>query len=94
MAAGQLRFDGQVAVVTGAGRGLGRAWALALAARGARVVVNDCDADRSLVDGAVRAIREAGGEAAGDYHSVAEGSKIVQTALERFQRLDILINVR
>lgn len=95
---GRLTFGAgdraQVAVVTGAGRGLGRAWALALAERGARVVVNDNDADRSLVDGAVRAIREAGGTAVADYHSVTDGAKVVQTALNHFQRVDILINVR
>lgn len=84
----------QVAIVTGAARGLGRAWAIALAERGARVVVNDNDPDRSLVDGVVRAIREAGGTAAPDYHSVTDGAKVVQTALDHFKRVDILINVR
>ncbi|RLN94999.1 hypothetical protein BBJ28_00019978 [Nothophytophthora sp. Chile5] len=83
----------QVAVVTGAGRGLGKAWALALAARGARVVVNDNDPDRSLVDGVVQTIKSRGGVAVGDYNCVTDGAKIMETAITHFHRVDILINV-
>ena len=83
----------QVAIVTGAGRGLGRAWAQALAARGVRVVVNDNDTDRSLVDAVVQNICSRGGVAVGDYHCVTDSAKIVKTAMEHFKRVDILINV-
>ena len=83
----------QVAIVTGAGRGLGRAWVQALAARGVRVVVNDNDGDRSLVDNVVQRIRQRGGVAVGDYHSTTHGEAIVKTAMDHFERVDILINV-
>lgn len=94
-----LRFNdvsgsAQVAIVTGAARGLGRTWALALAARGVRVVVNDNDPDRALVDGVVQEIAARGGVALADYHSVVDGNKVVQHALNHFKRVDILINVR
>ncbi|KAG3118607.1 hypothetical protein PI124_g5117 [Phytophthora idaei] len=82
----------QVAIVTGAGRGLGRAWAQALAARGVRVVVNDNDADHSLVNDVVQSIRSRGGVAVGDHHSVTDGAEIVKTAMDNFKRVDILIN--
>jgi NAD(P)-dependent dehydrogenase (short-subunit alcohol dehydrogenase family) len=84
----------QVAIVTGAARGIGRAWALALAARGARVVVNDNDPNQRLVDDVVAAIESKGGVAVADYHSVVDGAKIVATAMKSFGRVDILINVR
>lgn len=88
-----LRFDGRVAVVTGAGQGIGRLYALALAERGARVVVNDVDANaRAAV---VASIREAGGIAETDGGDVAkpdEARAIVATALDRFGRIDIVIN--
>ncbi len=97
-----IRFDGQVAIVTGAGGGLGRAYALELARRGARVVVNDLGGARdgtgastSLADGVVQEIVEAGGEALANYDSVATqegGERIVQAALDGFGRVDILIN--
>uniref|UniRef100_K3WTQ9 Ketoreductase domain-containing protein n=1 Tax=Globisporangium ultimum (strain ATCC 200006 / CBS 805.95 / DAOM BR144) TaxID=431595 RepID=K3WTQ9_GLOUD len=97
MAPSTLSFgDGssaQVAIVTGAARGLGRSWALALAAHGVRVVVNDNDPDRSLVDAVVREIVNKGGVAVSDYHSVSEdATKIADNALKHFQRIDILIN--
>lgn len=94
-----LRFDGRVAIVTGAGGGLGRAYALLLAARGASVVVNDLGgsmhgegAATTAADRVVDEIRAAGGAAVADYHSVEDGARIVQSALDAFGRLDIVIN--
>lgn len=97
-----MRFDGQVAVVTGAGRGLGRQYALALAARGARVVVNDLGGsvtgDGSEEDAAASTVQEIarnGGEAVADTNTVATphgGQAIVDTALHTWGRLDILVN--
>ncbi len=100
--AAAIRFDGQVAIVTGAGGGLGRAYALELAQRGAQVVVNDLGGARdgtgasaSMADAVVQEIIEAGGQAVANYDSVATlegGENIVQTALDNFGRVDILIN--
>ncbi|PVD20051.1 hypothetical protein C0Q70_20545 [Pomacea canaliculata] len=97
--AGQLRFDGRVALVTGAGNGLGKAYALALAERGAAVVVNDLGGDikgggksSKAADTVVSEIRSKGGKAVANYDSVEEGEKLVQTALENFGRIDIVIN--
>jgi NAD(P)-dependent dehydrogenase (short-subunit alcohol dehydrogenase family) len=75
----QIRFDGQTAVITGAGGGLGRAYALELASRGARVVVNDFGGardgggrgDSSPADRVVEQIKKAGGEAVANYDNVA-----------------------
>lgn len=100
---GGIRFDGRVAVVTGAGGGLGRVYALELAKRGAKVVVNDLGGARdgsgpgsqAPADNVVEEIKALGGEAVASYSSVSsqEGaSQIVATALESFGRLDILIN--
>ncbi len=102
-AEGIIRFDGQVAIVTGAGGGLGRVYALELALRGAKVVVNDLGGARDgsgsgsarPADAVVREIQEAGGEAIANYDSVATpegGEAIIQTALNQFGRVDILIN--
>ncbi len=98
----ELRFDGQVAIVTGAGNGLGRAYARLLAARGARVVVNDIGttaAGRGTSDAPAHAVTreiiDAGGQAVADTHTVAEehsAAAIVRTALESFGRLDVLVN--
>jgi NAD(P)-dependent dehydrogenase (short-subunit alcohol dehydrogenase family) len=98
----ELRFDERVAVITGAGRGLGRAYALLLAARGAKVVVNDPGSsmrgegdDAGPAAEVVREIRAAGGEAVVSKHSVATpagGQAIIQTALDHYGRLDILIH--
>lgn len=95
----ELRFDGRVAIVTGAGGGLGRAHALLLASRGAAVVVNDLGGDihgggggTSMADHVVEEIKAAGGEAVANYDSVTDGEKIVQAALDTYKRLDIVIN--
>jgi NAD(P)-dependent dehydrogenase (short-subunit alcohol dehydrogenase family) len=98
----ELRFDGRSAVVTGAARGIGRAHALLLAARGASVVVADFGgavdgegASRAPADEVVAEIRAAGGTAVAAYGSVAdeaEARSIVDTALESFGRLDIVVN--
>jgi NAD(P)-dependent dehydrogenase (short-subunit alcohol dehydrogenase family) len=92
--AGTIRFDGRVAVVTGAGGGLGRAYALELARRGARVVVNDIDGD-GAADKVVAEINSQGGLALANRDSVASragGKVIVDLALEAFGRIDILIS--
>ena len=98
----ELRFDDRVAVVTGAGRGLGRSYALLLASRGARVVVNDTGAsltgdgaDTGPADDVVREIEAAGGQAVACTESVATaagGQSIIQTALDHYGRIDILIH--
>jgi NAD(P)-dependent dehydrogenase (short-subunit alcohol dehydrogenase family) len=98
----ELRFDQRVAVITGAGRGLGRAYALLLASRGARIVVNDPGAslngegsDVGPAHDVVNEIKAAGGEAVACTESVAtpEGGKaIIGSALEHFGRIDILIH--
>jgi NAD(P)-dependent dehydrogenase (short-subunit alcohol dehydrogenase family) len=99
-----LRFDGRVAIVTGAGAeaGLGRAYARLLASRGAKVVVNDLgvgpdglDGEKAHVDRVVDQIRADGGEAIADTHSVAtedSAKAIIQTALDAYGRVDILVN--
>ena len=100
----ELRFDGRVAIVTGAGRGLGRAYASLLAGRGARVIVNDAgvgsggenSADfRHPADECVAAILSAGGQAIVSYESVAGSGgaeAIVARAMREFGRVDVLIN--
>ena len=98
----EFRFDGRVAVITGAGRGLGRAYALLLGSKGARVVVNDLGssmkgdgADAGPAEEVAAEIRAAGGEAVACTESVAtpEGGKaIIQAALDHYGKLDILIH--
>lgn len=98
-----LNFEGQVAIVTGAGRGIGRATALALAKRGAKVLVNDyggkfdtmTPGSRDVAQSVVDEIIEAGGEAAADASSVGTGESaqaIVDAAVKAFGRVDILVN--
>jgi NAD(P)-dependent dehydrogenase (short-subunit alcohol dehydrogenase family)/acyl dehydratase/putative sterol carrier protein len=99
---GAINFDGQVAVVTGAGAGLGRIYALELAKRGAKVVVNDLGGARdgtggsqSAADKVVDEIKADGGEAVANYDSVATpegGQGIIDTAVNAFGRVDIVIN--
>lgn len=87
----QLRFDGQVAIVTGAGRGLGRAYAQLLASRGAAVVVNNRTPERA--DEVVAEITASGGKAVADYHNVyKDGEKIVDTAISKFGAVHIVIH--
>jgi NAD(P)-dependent dehydrogenase (short-subunit alcohol dehydrogenase family) len=97
-----VSFEGRVAVITGAGAGLGRCHALLLASRGARVVVNDLGgnpdgtgASESAADVVVKEILEAGGEAVANYDSVATpegGAGVIQTALDAYDTVDIVIN--
>lgn len=96
------RLKDKVAIVTGAGRGIGRAEALLLASQGTSVVVNDLGANsdgttssRAPADQVVDEIRASGGRAVANYDSVASmqgGQAIVQTALDHFGRLDIVVN--
>jgi NAD(P)-dependent dehydrogenase (short-subunit alcohol dehydrogenase family) len=97
-----ISLEGKCAVITGAGRGQGREIALAMAARSARVVVNDLGgekdgtgADRAPADKVVAEIRQAGGKAVANYDSVADfdGAKnIVETCVNNFGRIDVLVN--
>ncbi len=98
----EIRFDDRVAIITGAGGGLGRTYALELAKRGAKVVVNDLGGkadgtgkSSSMADTVVEEITGAGGTAVANYDSVATpdgGNAIVQTALDSFGTVDIVIN--
>ena len=98
----ELGFDGKVAIITGAGGGLGKQHALLLASRGALVVVNDLGgavdgtgADVGAAQLVVDEINAAGGEAVADANSVATpegGAAIVQTAIDAFGRVDIVVN--
>ena len=97
-----VRFDGRVAIVTGAGAGLGRTYAVEFAKRGAKVVVNDLGgardgsgASHNAADTVVQEIKAAGGEAVANYDSVstvAGGESIVKAAVSAFGKVDILIN--
>nr|WP_277588693.1 peroxisomal multifunctional enzyme type 2 [Pseudomonas chlororaphis] len=95
----ELRFDGKVVIVTGAGGGLGRQYALMFGSRGARVVVNDLGGgahgggqSSAAADKVVEEIKAIGGEAVANYDSVENGASIVQTAVNNFGRVDIVIN--
>ncbi len=94
-----ISFDGQVAIVTGAGQGLGRAYALELGRRGAAVVVNDLagigEAEGSAAEAVVREIEGAGGKAVASHDTVATpegGQAIVDLALDRFGTIDAVIH--
>jgi NAD(P)-dependent dehydrogenase (short-subunit alcohol dehydrogenase family) len=97
-----IRFDNRVAIVTGAGAGLGRSHAMLLASRGARVVVNDPGGavdgrggEHAVADKVVAEIKAAGGEAVANYNSVADMASaqgIVDTAMNTWGRCDILVN--
>jgi NAD(P)-dependent dehydrogenase (short-subunit alcohol dehydrogenase family) len=99
---GTTRFDNRVAIVTGAGGGLGRTYALEMARRGARVVVNDLGgsgaglgASHAAADRVVEEIRAAGGEAVAHHESVASregGASLIDTAMKAYGRVDIVIN--
>src|SRR3954447_4672552 len=95
-------LDGRVAIITGAGRGLGREHALLFAAEGAKVVVNDLGgapdgggSDRTAAESVADEIKAMGGEAVANGDSVADwdgGEALINTALDAFGRLDILVN--
>lgn len=97
-----INFDGRVAVITGAGAGLGKTYALELAKRGCKIVVNDLGGARdgtgggkSAADTVVDEIKAAGGDAAPNYDSVSEvegGKNIIKTAVDNFGKVDIVIN--
>ncbi len=94
-----VRFDDRVVVITGAGNGLGRTYALEMGKRGAKVVVNDLGgsafgdgADKAAADVVVDEIKAGGGEAVANYDSVTDGDKIVQTAMDSFGKIDVVIN--
>jgi len=97
--ANQLRYDGKVVIVTGAGNGLGRHHALMFGARGAKVVINDLGGgahgggkSSAAADQVVEEIKALGGDAVANYDSVEDGAKIVLTALDTFGTVDIVIN--
>lgn len=99
---GDIRFDGRVAVITGAGGGLGKTYALEFAKRGAKVVVNDLGGNAdgtgkgsTMADQVVDEIKAAGGEATANYDSVATpegGEGIIKTAVDTFGKIDIVVN--
>src|SRR6186997_1736204 len=98
----EIRFDGRVAVITGAGGGLGKTYALDLAKRGASVVVNDLGGQpdgtgksTSMADQTVAEIKAAGGSAVANYDSVSTpegGEAIIKSAVDNFGKCDIVIN--
>ncbi|XP_050474672.1 peroxisomal multifunctional enzyme type 2 [Bombus huntii] len=95
----ELRFVDRVVIVTGAGAGLGRAYALLFASRGASVVVNDLGGSRhgdgkstKSADSVVNEIKKNGGKAVANYDSVLDGEKIVKTAIDAFGRIDVVVN--
>lgn len=94
-----FRFDGKVAIITGAGQGLGRSYAKLLASLGAKVVVNDlgCSVNgigssTAVADAVVADIKKAGGTAVASYDPADHGEKIVKTCIDAFGTVDIIIN--
>src|SRR5439155_17719134 len=95
-------LDGKVAIITGAGGGIGRSHALLFAKEGAKVVVNDVGGTRSgegqshsMADQVVDEIKKAGGQAVAHYESIAEGKgaeSLVKTGVAAFGRVDVLVN--
>jgi NAD(P)-dependent dehydrogenase (short-subunit alcohol dehydrogenase family) len=95
----EIHFAGKVAIITGAGGGLGRAYALLLAGRGARVVVNDLGgatdgtgSGTTMAEQVCQEIKDAGGEAVPDFNSVLDGDKVIKTAVDAYGTVDILVN--
>jgi NAD(P)-dependent dehydrogenase (short-subunit alcohol dehydrogenase family) len=95
----RVSFEGRVVVVTGAGHGLGKHYAQAFAARGARVIVNDLGgslrgegADGSVAQSVVDTIKAAGGDAIANKDSVQHGDRIAQCALDHYGRIDVIVN--
>ena len=94
---GKLSFKNRVVVVTGAGGGLGKAYATFYASRGAKVLVNDLgpaagDKNKKAADVVVEEIIKNGGEAIANYDSNTEGAKIIKQVIDKWGRIDILIN--
>ncbi len=94
-----VRYDDRVVVITGAGNGLGKTYALEMGRRGAKVVVNDLGgsafgdgSDKAAADVVVDEITGAGGTAVANYDSVTDGDKIIQTALDTYGKVDVVIN--
>lgn len=94
-----LRYDGRVAVVTGAGNGLGKQYALELGRRGATVVVNDLGgstsgdgASNTAADQVVQEIKALGGQAVANYANVMDTEAVLNPVLDQFGKIDILIN--
>lgn len=94
-----VRFDDRVVVITGAGNGLGKTYALEMGRRGAKVVVNDLGgsafgdgSDSAAADVVVHEITGAGGTAVANYDSVTDGDKIIQTALDTYGKVDVVVN--
>ena len=95
-----LRYDGQVALITGAGRGIGREHALFLASRGCKVIINDPgiaydgggSTQTKIADQLVEEIRSAGGDALANYDSVENGEAIMDASMSTYGRIDIVIN--
>lgn len=94
-----LRFDGRVVIVSGAGQGLGKSHAREFASRGARVIVNDLGGgtggdgeSASVAQSVVDEIRTTGGEAVASTDSVEQGERIVACAMDHFGRVDVIVN--
>ena len=95
-----LRYDGQVALITGAGRGIGREHALLLASRGCKVIINDPgiaydgggSTQTKIADQLVEEIRSKGGNALANYDSVENGEAIIEASMSTYGRVDIVIN--
>ena len=95
----KLRFDNRVVVITGGGSGLGRAYALEFASRGARLVINDLGGSvsgegnsTSSADQMVEELKKLGAQAIASYDSVEHGERIIKTAIDAFGRVDVVIN--